>query len=85
MLTILSGITMLSTCFIVGIPSLVFGIMALSSNALDPDGSRKKAKTGWIIFGINVGVVVLLAIAGVVLLAATGNNLSNFDNTNSSF
>ncbi len=79
-LTILSGITMLSTCFIIGIPSLVFGIMALSSNALDHEGSRKKAKTGWIIFGINVGVVVLLAVAAGVLLVATGNN---FDTSNS--
>jgi hypothetical protein len=76
-LTILSGITMLSTCFFIGIPSLIFGIMALTSNSTDPKGSRKKTKTGWIIFAANVGVVVLLAVVGIVLLIATGNTTSS--------
>jgi len=79
-LTIVSGIMMFSTCFTIGIPSLIFGIMGLTSNKTDPEGSRKKAKTGWIIFAVNVGVVVLLAIVGFGLLVATGNN---FDNTSS--
>lgn len=79
-LTILSGVFMLSTCFIVGIPSLVFGIMALTSNSTDPAGSRKKARTGWIIFGVNFGIVVLLAIVGFGLLIATGNNMSDTNN-----
>jgi hypothetical protein len=78
-LTILSGVFMLSTCFVVGIPSLIFGIMALTSNNTDPDGSRKKTKTGWIIFGVNFGVVVLLAIVAFGLLIATGNNFDNND------
>jgi hypothetical protein len=73
---------MLSTCFLVGIPSLIFGIMALTSNSTDPDGSRKKAKTGWIIFAVNFGIVVLLAIVGFGLLIATGNNVSDSDNFN---
>jgi hypothetical protein len=81
-LTILSGVIMLSTCFLVGIPSLIFGIMALTSNSTDPDGSRKKAKTGWIIFAVNFGIVVLLAIVGFGLLIATGNNVSDSDNFN---
>jgi len=79
-LTIVSGLIMFSTCFTIGIPSLIFGIMALTSNNTDPEGSRKKAKTGWIIFAVNVGVVVLLAIVGFGLLVATGNN---FDNSSS--
>jgi len=79
-LTIVSAIIMFSTCFTIGIPSLIFGIMGLTSNKTDPEGSRKKAKTGWIIFAVNVGVVVLLAIVGFGLLVATGNN---FDNTSS--
>ncbi len=81
-LTILSGIFMLSTCFTVGIPSLVFGIMALTSNSTDPAGSRKKTKTGWILFGINFGVVVLLAIVAFGLLIATGNNISDNNSFN---
>ena len=79
-LTILSGIVMLSTCFIIGIPSLIFGIMALTSNSTDPVRSRKKAKTGWIVFAVNFGVVVLLAVAGFAILIATGNDLgSSYD------
>ena len=76
-LTILSGIIMLSTCFLVGIPSLIFGIMALSSNSTDPTGSRKKAKTGWIIFAINFAVVVVLGVVFFGLLIATSNNISD--------
>jgi hypothetical protein len=76
-LTILSGITMLSTCFFIGIPSLIFGIMALTSNSTDPEGSRKKTKTGWIIFAANVGVVVLLAVVAFVVFIATGNTTSS--------
>jgi hypothetical protein len=79
-LTIVSGIIMFSTCFTIGIPSLIFGIMGLTSNNADPEGSRKKAKTGWIIFAVNVGVVVLLGIVAFGLLIATG---TNFDNTSS--
>ncbi|MDQ1481989.1 MAG: hypothetical protein QOF35_65 [Actinomycetota bacterium] len=70
-LTITSGILMLSTCFVIGIPSLIFAIMALTSNANDPAGSRKQAKTGWILFAVNVGVVVLVALIGAVLLAVS--------------
>jgi len=81
-LTILSGVFMLSTCFVVGIPSLIFGIMALTSNNTDPAGSRKKTKTGWIIFGVNFGIVVLLAIVGFGLLIATGNNFSDNNDFN---
>jgi len=76
-LTILSAIVMLSTCFIIGTPSLVFGIMALTSNSTDPLGSRKKAKTGWIILAINFGVVVLIAVAGLALLAANSTGSSS--------
>ena len=82
-LTILSGIVMLSTCFLIGIPSLIFGIMALTSNSTDPVRSRKKAKTGWIVFAVNFGVVVLLVVAGFAILIATGNDLGS--NTNFSY
>jgi outer membrane biosynthesis protein TonB len=77
-LTIVSGVVMLSTCFVIGIPSLIFGIMGLTSNTTDPVGSRKKAKTGWILFAVNAGVVILLSLVGLAILIATGNNF-NYD------
>lgn len=69
-LTIVSGVSMLGTAFFVGIPSLVFGIMALTSNSTDPAGSRKKSKIGWIIYAINAAVVALVVIIAVIALVA---------------
>ncbi len=78
-LTIVSGVSMLSSVFLVGIPSLIFGIMALTSNTTDPVGSRKKARTGWIIFAVNAGVVALLVIIAVIALVILGTSTSNFN------
>jgi len=79
-LTIVSGVSMLGTAFFVGIPSLIFGIMALTSNTTDPVGSRKKAKTGWIIFAVNAGVIALAVVAIVAIVFATSDGgSSNFD------
>jgi hypothetical protein len=79
-LTIVSGVSMLSTVFFVGIPSLIFGIMALTSNTTDPVGSRKKAKTGWIIFAVNAGVIALAVVAIVAIVIATSDGgSSNFN------
>ena len=70
---------MLSSVFLVGIPSLVFGIMALTSNGTDPVGSRRKSKTGWIIFAVNAGLAALVVIIAVVAFVIIGTNTSNFD------
>ena len=78
-LTIVSGVSMLSTVFFVGIPSLIFGIMALTSNTTDPVGSRKKAKTGWIIFAVNVGVLILLIVGAIALFVVSGTSSTTFD------
>ena len=78
-LTIVSGVSMLSTVFFVGIPSLIFGIMALTSNTADPVGSRKKAKTGWIIFAVNVGVLILLIVGAIALFVVSGTSSTTFD------
>ena len=78
-LTIVSGVSMLSTLFFVGIPSLVFGILALTSNSTDPVGSRKKSRTGWIIYAVNAAVAVLVAIIAVIALVISATNTSNFD------
>jgi hypothetical protein len=79
-LTIVSALTMLSTC-VIGIPSLIFGIMALTSNSTDPVGSRKKSRTGWIIFAVNAGVFVVLAICAVAFFIASGSDPSYSSNT----
>jgi len=78
-LTIVSGVSMLSSAFLVGIPSLIFGIMALTSNNTDPVGSRRKARIGWIIFAVNVAVVVLLIVAAIALFVVSGTSSTTFD------
>lgn len=72
-LTIVSGLATLTTCF-VGIPSLVFGIMALTSNSTDPGGSRKKARTGWIVLAINAALVVILVVVGLSVFLISGSS-----------
>jgi len=78
-LTIVSGVSMLSSAFLVGIPSLIFGIMALTSNTTDPVGSRKKSRTGWIIYAVNAGILVLLIIAVIALFVVSGTSSTTFD------
>ncbi|HEY5247081.1 MAG TPA: hypothetical protein VIJ15_01320 [Dermatophilaceae bacterium] len=78
-LTILSALFTMTTC-VIGIPSLIFGIMALTSNTADPVGSRKKAKTGWIIFAVNFGIVALIAVIGFGLLLASSSTSNDFSN-----
>ena len=77
-LTIVSGLATVTTC-VIGIPSLIFGIMALTSNTTDPVGSRKKAKTGWIIFAVNVGVLILLIVGAIALFVVSGTSSTTFD------
>jgi len=77
-LTIVSGLATITTC-VIGIPSLIFGIMALSANSTDPVGSRQKSKTGWIIFAVNAGIVILLAVVAIAFLVIGGTSSTTFD------
>jgi flagellar basal body-associated protein FliL len=70
---------MLGTAFFVGIPSLIFGIMALTSNTTDPVGSRKKSRIGWIIFAVNVSILVLLIVAAIAFFVVNGTSSTTFD------
>ena len=70
---------MLGTAFFVGIPSLIFGIMALNSNTTDPVGSRRKSRTGWIIYAVNVGILILLIVGAIALFVISGTSSTTFD------
>jgi hypothetical protein len=80
-LTIVSALATVTTC-VIGIPSLIFGIMALTSNSTDPVGSRKKSRTGWIIFAFNAGLILLagVAILAIVIANTDGGSL-NFNSS----
>ena len=51
-------------------PSLIFGIIALTKQGTDPAESAKMTRYGWIAFGITIGVVVLATVGFVVAGAA---------------
>ena len=58
-LTILSGLALVSCCNVFVIPSLVLGIMGLTKNNEDPAGARRLTKFGWIGFGIAIALVII--------------------------
>ena len=73
-LTILSGVSIVFGNLL-AVASLVFGIMALTSNSTDPFGSRKKTKTGWIIFVVVWVVAFVVLVIGVIAFVALGRNM----------
>jgi hypothetical protein len=78
-LTILSGVSIL-VGNILAIGSLIMGIVALTKNNTDHEGSRKLTKIGWIVFAVTWAVAILAGIALIVLFATA---ISNSDSTTS--
>jgi hypothetical protein len=75
-LTILSGVSVIF-CNILAIASLVVGIVALTKNTTDHEGSRRYAKIGWIVFASVWAVAILGIIALIILGAQASNNPPN--------
>lgn len=71
---ILTILSVLSLCNVVAIGSLVLGIMALTKTSTDPEGSRRSAKIGWIVFAVGWTVVIGGFVGLVALGIATDNN-----------
>jgi hypothetical protein len=67
-LTVVSGIAT-ALCCLLGLPSLVMGIVALNRRATDPPGSARMTRYGWITFGVLVAVGVV----AVVVIGALGS------------
>ncbi|EAP97140.1 hypothetical protein JNB_16684 [Janibacter sp. HTCC2649] len=65
-LTILSGIATL-TCCLPMVVSAVIGIIALTKNATDPEGSRRLTKWGWIAFGVLLALSIIAIIVFISL------------------
>jgi hypothetical protein len=73
-LTVLSGVSVVF-CNILSIASLVLGIVALTKNATDHEGSRHLTKVGWIVFASVWGVAILVLI-GLIVLGALSSQSS---------
>jgi len=76
-LTVLSGVSVVS-CNILAIASLVLGIVALTKNTTDHEGSRRLTKIGWIVFAAVWGVAILVFV-GLLVFAALASNSSSTD------
>jgi len=70
-LTILSGIGLVLCCQVLMIGSLILGIMGLTKNAEDPEGSRKLAKWGWVVFATSL-ILTIIGIAVFISLGVSG-------------
>jgi hypothetical protein len=70
-LTVLSA---LSLCTVISAVPLVLGIVALTKNATDHEGSRRLTKVGWIAFVVSWALVFLFFIGLVVLGALSGGS-----------
>lgn len=69
-LTILSGVAVLFCAGVFVIPALVLGILGLTRQATDPEGSRRYSRWGWWAFGVGVVLTVIAVIAVVGLFFA---------------
>lgn len=76
-LTILSALSLWN---ILAAAPLVLGIIALTKNSTDPEGSRRFTKIGWITF-VAVWVLVIVVFVGLIVLGAVfSSNTSTFEN-----
>jgi hypothetical protein len=67
-LTVVSGIAT-AMCCLLGLPSLVMGIVALNRRATDPPGSARMTRYGW----ITLGALVAVGVVAVVVVGAIGS------------
>lgn len=64
---ILTVLSALSLCTLLAVVPLVLGIVALTKNATDRQGSRRLTKIGWITF-VGAWVLFILFVVGLALL-----------------
>ena len=69
-LTIISGLATVSCCLL-SAPALIFGIVALTKQTTDPEGSARMTRYGWIAFAAGF-VLSLLAIGVFIAFGASG-------------
>jgi hypothetical protein len=72
-LTILSGVSLFFGN-VLAIASLVLGIVALTKNTADHEGSRHLTKIGWIVFAVSWVIGVLAVIAFIIFFVAAVNS-----------
>ncbi|QIM21821.1 hypothetical protein G7075_12940 [Phycicoccus sp. HDW14] len=79
MLTILTGVLTVFCCSLLTVPALVLGIVGLTKQDNDPEGSRRMTRFGWIAFSVGIGLTVLGFILLIAYGVATGDTSTSFD------
>ena len=77
-LTVLSGVAT-ALCCLLGLPSLVFGIVALTRVSTDPAGSARMTRYGWITFGVLLGLGAVALVVLGVLGSVNDPNATDFE------
>jgi hypothetical protein len=72
-LTILSGVSIFFAN-ILALAPLIMGIIALTKNTTDHEGSRRLTKIGWIVFAVAWAVAVLATVGFIIFFAAAVSN-----------
>jgi hypothetical protein len=79
-LTIVSAVSVVMCGGLLVIPALIFGIVGLTKQSSDPEGSRRMSRYGWWAFGIGVVVSILLVVGlFAFLIAAEGSGSFSYD------
>ena len=61
----------LSRRAVIGLPSFIIGIIAMTKQNTDWEGSRRLARIGWIVLGSLFALAILAVIAFIVIGVAT--------------
>ena len=59
---------------LIGVPSLVIGIVALTRARSDPEDAHRLTWVGWLVLGILVALVVLIVVIAFAVAASTSNS-----------
>ncbi|HMM94919.1 hypothetical protein [Phycicoccus sp.] len=73
-LTIVAAASVLLCGGVLVIPALIFGIVGLTKQSTDPEGSRRASRNGWWAYAIGAAVSVLLVIGLIAFLIAAGSS-----------
>jgi hypothetical protein len=75
-LTIVSGATLLFCGGLLVIPALILGILGLTRQSTDPEGSQRMTRYGWWAYVAGVVVTILTVIVVVAVIIASSGSTS---------
>jgi hypothetical protein len=71
-LVVVSGFFVL--CGLIGVPSLVIGIVALTRARTQPDEAKRLTWIGWLVLGILLALLVVLIVIAIAVAASTSSS-----------